>query len=89
MRPTEKSRIQLPTNLRIELFCVLHVSQNEPLALITFLDLASLDRLRTIISYDRICVLDAGQIAVSFEFLFNWLIRFQTAVLTRCVVLGI
>jgi ABC-type multidrug transport system fused ATPase/permease subunit len=25
-----------------------------------------LDRLRTIISYDRICVLDAGQIAVSF-----------------------
>ena len=25
-----------------------------------------LDRLRTIISYDRICVLDAGQIAVRF-----------------------
>lgn len=31
-----------------------------PCDLITFLD-----RLRTIISYDRICVLDAGQIAVS------------------------
>lgn len=30
-----------------------------------FCDLA-VDRLRTIISYDRICVLDAGQIAVSF-----------------------
>ena len=29
-----------------------------------FCDLA-VDRLRTIISYDRICVLDAGQIAVS------------------------
>ena len=26
---------------------------------------SSLDRLRTIISYDRICVLDAGEIAVS------------------------
>jgi ABC-type multidrug transport system fused ATPase/permease subunit len=26
------------------------------------------DRLRTIISYDRICVLDAGQIAVSTDF---------------------
>ena len=25
-----------------------------------------LDRLRTIISYERICVLDAGEIAVSF-----------------------
>jgi hypothetical protein len=32
-----------------------------------FCDLA-VDRLRTIISYDRICVLDAGQIAVSFLF---------------------
>ena len=44
---------------------------NEPLfflALITFLMFCDLniDRLRTIISYDRICVLDAGQIAVSF-----------------------
>jgi len=28
-----------------------------------------LDRLRTIISYDRICVLDAGQIAVSVRLL--------------------
>lgn len=27
-----------------------------------------LDRLRTIISYDRICVLDAGQIAVKTPF---------------------
>ena len=35
-----------------------------------------LDRLRTIISYDRICVLDAGQIVVSF--LLTWFIRFQT-----------
>ena len=33
-----------------------------------FCDLVvSLDRLRTIISYDRICVLDAGQIAVSLS----------------------
>ena len=32
-----------------------------------FCDL-TIDRLRTIISYDRICVLDAGQIAVSFPF---------------------
>ena len=35
-----------------------------------------LDRLRTIISYDRICVLDAGQIAVSF--LSTLFIRFLT-----------
>ena len=35
-----------------------------------------LDRLRTIISYDRICVLDAGQIVVSF--LFTSFLRFQT-----------
>ena len=35
-----------------------------------------LDRLRTIISYDRICVLDAGQIVVSF--LLTWFIRFRT-----------
>ena len=34
-----------------------------------------LDRLRTIISYDRICVLDAGQIVVSF--LLNSFLRFQ------------
>ena len=34
----------------------------------------NLDRLRTIISYDRICVLDAGQIAVSF--LLTLFIRF-------------
>ena len=40
---------------------------NEPkrFFLFSFSDLAT-DRLRTIISYDRICVLDAGQIAVSF-----------------------
>ena len=35
-----------------------------------------LDRLRTIISYDRICVLDAGQIAVSF--FLTWFIKLQT-----------
>ena len=35
-----------------------------------------LDRLRTIISYDRICVLDAGQIVVSF--LLAWFIRFRS-----------
>jgi ABC-type transport system involved in Fe-S cluster assembly fused permease/ATPase subunit len=28
-----------------------------------------IDRLRTIIGYDRICVLDAGQIAVSVSFI--------------------
>ena len=38
--------------------------------------LCDLDRLRTIISYDRICVLDAGQIVVSF--LLTWFIRFRT-----------
>ena len=65
MRPIGKYRTQLHTNLEIELFSVLHVSQNELIALITFLKLELfLDRLRTIISYDRICVLDAGQIAV-------------------------
>ena len=41
-----------------------------------FLMFCDLDRLRTIISYDRICVLDAGQIVVSF--LLTWFIRFQT-----------
>ena len=40
-----------------------------------FSDLTLLDRLRTIIAYDRICVLDAGQIAVSFESPFNWFIK--------------
>ena len=65
MRPIGKYRTQLHTNLEIELFSVLHVSQNELIALMTFLKLELfLDRLRTIISYDRICVLDAGQIAV-------------------------
>ena len=40
---------------------------NELRLLFTFLLMfCDLDRLRTIISYDRICVLDAGQIAVSF-----------------------
>ena len=50
---------------------------NELRLLFTFLFLmfCDLDRLRTIISYDRICVLDAGQIAVSF--LLTWFIRFQ------------
>jgi len=42
-------------------------------ALFTF-SVIYLDRLRTIISYDRICVLDAGQIAVSF--FLTWFIRY-------------
>lgn len=74
MRPTEKSRTQLHTNLKIELFSVLHVSLTNRFLfiwfLITFFDVLCglvIDRLRTIISYDRICVLDAGQIAVSFH----------------------
>ena len=37
-----------------------------------FFMFCDLDRLRTIISYDRICVLDAGQIAVSFSLHVNF-----------------
>ena len=77
MRPTKKSRTQLLTNLKIELFSVLHVRPIEPFLIygLVHLSVCDLDRLRTIISNDRICVLEAGQIAVSLLFL-TWFIRF-------------
>ena len=51
-----------------------------------FLMFCDLDRLRTIISYDRICVLDAGQIAVSFPLALQLFIRFQTHVCFRNLI---
>ena len=49
-----------------------------------FLMFCDLDRLRTIISYDRICVLDAGQIAVSF--FLTWFIKLQTQFFFRNLI---
>ena len=49
-----------------------------------FLMFCDLDRLRTIISYDRICVLDTGQIAVSY--LLTGFMRYQTRVCFRNLI---
>ena len=46
-------------------FCVLLVRGTRFRALHHLAESLRTDRLRTIIGYDRICVLDAGQIAVS------------------------
>ena len=73
MKQTGKSKIQSRTNSKIVPFCALPVrlllfspflcpSESDALTLTSLLT----DRLRTIIGYDRICVLDAGEIAVRF-----------------------
>lgn len=63
-RLTGKSKTRSQTNSRTGLFFVLLVRVDLPLHVIPIgLHFFSSDRLRTIIGYDRICVLDAGQIA--------------------------
>jgi len=70
MKRTERSKIPSHMNLKIGRFYALLVSQtcfvcSTRLWMAKWFFLLSpfTDRLRTIISYDRICVLDAGQIA--------------------------
>jgi hypothetical protein len=62
MRPIRISKTLYPASLRTRRYCVLPVSS---LLLCSLLGAhaSPIDRLKTIIGYDRICVLDAGQIA--------------------------
>ena len=64
-KQTGRSKIRFPQNLQIALYSALLVGTIVYGAVVAPSDKPFVDRLRTIISYDRICVLDAGQIAVS------------------------